>query len=413
MSPHIVHRRFEIHSDPAALASLRDSLRVLRASGDPRTEITEHQRTPMVSVRLTGSTSAVAKVRERFSSDGVTVLRDWLDVLPPSLAEEYPDLRALLRIDPEERSRSAHGHGEPVVVAIIDSGIDVTVTEFNGRLWTGGLAGQPPYGARFNDGRLQDYDVTDQDGHGTMLAGTILATANGARGIELMALKFFDVVTQPAAANAAAALRFAADRKPAVINLSFDLGIGSNELRDAFRGACRETDALIVIAAGNTGSDNYKYPLVPACYADECREKVIVVMATDWYDERPTFSNFGAENVDIAAPGVGIVSTRPRVSRAAMRYARYTGTSAAAAHVAGAAALLKAQNPKYTAADLKRLLMMSIDPLPRLKCASGGRLNLGRALQMKQPASPATLRASRVTRPAAGAGQGDRVDGGL
>src|SRR5262249_26022936 len=161
--------------------------------------------------------------------------------------------------------------GERVIVAIVDSGIAVDHPDLARHLWTD--TGDPTvHGARFIDGQ-QDSDLTDQDGHGTMLAGAILASANRVRGLELMAVKFFDVITQPSAANAAAAIRFAASRGAAVINLSFDLGIGSNELQSAIR-AAGASDALIVMAAGNTGSDNDQYPLVPACYADECREQV-------------------------------------------------------------------------------------------------------------------------------------------
>ncbi len=139
----------------------------------------------------------------------------------------------------------------------------------------------------------------------------------------------------------------------------------------------------MVFAAGNTGSDNDQYPLVPACYAKLCPAgNVIVVMASDEYDERPTFSNFGGVSVDLAAPGVKIETTRtfPFTTEPATQYGRYTGTSAAAAHVTGAAALLKSQNPSWVAKDLKQCLMESVDKSPWLKCWSGGRLNLGRAL---------------------------------
>jgi subtilisin family serine protease len=61
-------------------------------------------------------------------------------------------------------------------------------------------------------------------------------------------------------------------------------------------------------------------------------------------------------------------------------YGRYTGTSAAAAHVTGAAALLKSQHPERTAGELKHRLMTTVDKLPYLKCVSAGRLNLSRAI---------------------------------
>jgi subtilisin family serine protease len=300
----------------------------------------------------------------------------------------YPARRALLRIDPEERSRLETGRGFPVVVAIVDSGIMTDHPHLRRHLWTMKENGQPKTvqgqlvrGARCMGG-VQDYDITDQDGHGTMLAGSILATANAVNDVEIMAVKFFDVITQPIAANAAQAIRFAVQNGAHIINLSFDLGIGSDELQQAIQSATA-AGALVVIAAGNTGSDNDRYPLVPASYAKACPpDNVIVVMASDEYDERPTFSNFGSVTVDLAAPGVKIESTRTflRTLEPANLYGRYTGTSAAAAQVTGAAALLKSQNPSRLAKDLKQCLMDSVDKSPWLKCWSGGRLNLGRAL---------------------------------
>jgi serine protease len=110
-------------------------------------------------------------------------------------------------------------------------------------------------------------------------------------------------------------------------------------------------------------------------------------MATDQYDEKAWFSNYGVKSVDIAAPGIGIVSTRPYVSKAAetgerpaLRYCRYHGTSAATAHVVGAAALLKSLAPTLMAKDLKESLKKSVAKRPGLRCAFEGRLDLGKAL---------------------------------
>lgn len=392
MSPQVIVRRFEVH---AAEGDLDRIYRALSAAAKQfpheqlKADIARHRRSPMVTARLTGVAPAASKVRESIAADpGVRVLNDWLDVPAATRPDAaggsdfvYPDQRVLQRIDPLECARKEIGSGKQVIVAIVDSGLTIDHPDLADRLWTD--PGDPKvHGARCMDGQ-RDSDVTDQDGHGTMLAGTILATANHIEGIELMPVKFFDVTTQPAAANAAAAIRFAISQRPqpAIINLSFDLGIGSNELREAFRMVRDYSDALIVMAAGNTGSDNDQYPLVPACYADECRDKAIVVMATDWYDGRPIFSNFGKTSVDLGAPGVGIVSTRAPVSggKESQKYGRYTGTSAAAALVSGAAALLMSQNPALGARDIKKLLMRSVDQSPWLKCASGGRLNLSKA----------------------------------
>jgi subtilisin family serine protease len=408
MSQDFVVRRFEVYGGSfGALHEVELAMSDAQAKLPP----TEHvdvkieavERPPMRAVLLQGSAAAVAKVRDSVSGcQDVLVRRDWLDLLtaPPDPSQPptttppepvRPDRRALLRIDPEGRSRLETGSGFPVVVAVVDSGIMVDHPHLKDHLWTMKESGQPKtvqgkivHGARCMGG-VEDYDITDQDGHGTMLAGSILEIANFVSDVEIMAVKFFDVITQPIAANAAQAIRFAVQHGAHIINLSFDLGIGSDELQQAIQSATA-AGVLVVFAAGNTGSDNDQYPLVPACYAKLCPPgNVIVVMASDEYDERPTFSNFGGVSVDLAAPGVKIETTRTFLSTLKStlepaQYGRYTGTSAAAAHVTGAAALLKAQKPSRTAKDLKQCLRDSVDKSPWLKCWSGGRLNLGRAL---------------------------------
>src|SRR5262249_59270206 len=109
------------------------------------------------------------------------------------------------------------------------------------------------------------------------------------------------------------AIRLAVERGASIIDLTFDLGLGSLELEQAMQRAF-DAGVLLVMAAGNTGADNDCYPLVPARYAAINPDRAIVVMATDWYDERPTFSNFGDTTVDLAALGVSIVSTRAFLS---------------------------------------------------------------------------------------------------
>ena len=420
MSEDLVVRRFEVRTpSPGTLdeieLALHEAVGKLPAE-QVKAKIERIERPPTVCVRIQGTGSSIAMVRDSVSRvHGSRVLRDWIDVPAPALRRDpaaaltpgsrkdntlRPDLRALLRIDPEGRTRRETGKGHPVVVAIVDSGLMVDHPHLRDHLWTmKGKDGRPKevlghvvHGARCMGG-VEDYDITDQDGHGTMLAGSILATANAVSDIEIMAVKFFDVRTQPVAANAAQAIRFAVENGARIINLSFDLGIGSHELQEAIRSACT-AGALVVIAAGNTGSNNDRYPLVPALYARVCRDNVIVVMASGQYDEKPTFSNFGKETVDLAAPGVKIESTRtffsPALpSRAYWTYSRYTGTSPAAAQVTGAAALLRSQNPHWEAKDLKACLMGTVDILPWLKCVSRGRLNLGRALLHR----PSTLKA--------------------
>ena len=122
---------------------------------------------PMMSVRVTGPSSAVAKIRASVSPGrSVKVLRDWLEVLPGASRpdEDYPDRRTLLRIDPEGRSRDVVGNGERVVVAIVDSGLAVRHPALEAHVWTENVNGRKIHGARRMGKGAEDYDVTDQDG---------------------------------------------------------------------------------------------------------------------------------------------------------------------------------------------------------------------------------------------------------
>jgi len=250
MRTDLVVRRFEVHAGGAdALVDAQSALREAidkAPGGEVKARIEENPEALAITVRLQGAAATVATVRDSLLRvRGVTVYRDFLDVPPPAPPEVpvgqapaplrgdddyvYPDQRALLRIDPEERSRLEAGGGAPVIVAIVDSGVMVDHPDLREHLWNRKVLGRKVYGANCMGEAVED-DPTDQDGHGTMLAGSILGIANTFRGLELMAVKFFDVMTQPSAANAARAIRFAVDSGASIIDLSFDLGLGSLEL---------------------------------------------------------------------------------------------------------------------------------------------------------------------------------------
>src|SRR5215813_11981375 len=287
--------------------------------------------------------------------------------------------------------------GPDVIVAIVDSGL---------RLAGGGLhadlnplrvvpvaASQPP-------GFFADN--VDRDGHGTLLAGTIAAVPNNNAGvasavlpawnISLMAVKFFEPPPgRPTAFNAAVAIFHAATAffNPVnvtngvrVINASWHVAGGDPNLmalQIVTILACRAFGCLVVFSAGNDGTDNRIYPLLPANFRNNplLRNRVLTVLATDRYDAKAFFSNYGRNRVDMGAPGIHTLSTG-RYLAALPRYAEYSGTSAAAAYVSAGAALVFALNPGWQARDVVRHLRRSADRVPQLRgaCVGGRRLNL-------------------------------------
>jgi subtilisin family serine protease len=397
----VVSRRFDVQvEEPRVLDDVKNLLEE-RARELPTPSEIKQVGTSLLEVRLEGSVATVSQIVDGVAgTNGVRIHHDRVRLAQTGQDESLradsvdPDPRTLRSVGLKPGSPSTTPPGEPVVVtptvvAVVDSGMMVTHPDLEGHLWKGTIDGWPrEYGARCIGG-ARGPNVTDEDGHGTRLAGTILSVAGRAPDVKLMAVKFFDADALPGPANGAAAIEVAITAQPKahIINLSWDLGIGSLTLRDAIQKACNE-GALLVIAAGNSCSDNDRVSAIPAHYREICTNQIIVVMATDRYNEKASFSNYGAKTVDLAAPGVDIDTTRASVSRASQneltrypsyrKYRSYNGTSAAAALVTGAAALLKSRYPNLTAVELKDRLCASAREMPSLKskCVKGRFLDL-------------------------------------
>jgi subtilisin family serine protease len=271
---------------------------------------------------------------------------------------------------------------EPIVVAIVDWGIQRDHEAFNPELVM-------PSATVIGDA---NDNLRDDDGHGTMLAGTIAGIVRNVPGggatspVRLFAIKFIDVRNPPMSSNAAKAIRRAVDAGAKIINASWDVGLNSLEVRGAIKYA-EDHKVLVVVAAGNSGGNNGDYLCFPASLSFA---NVINVMASDVEDEKPGFSNYG-ENVHIAAPGVAIISSSPYAFRPGIvapftidAYRRYSGTSPAAAHVSGAAALLLSINPGWNPQQIRACLVDGADRVPALEpfCHAGRRLNLRRAVEI-------------------------------
>jgi subtilisin family serine protease len=300
-------------------------------------------------------------------------------LIPPPMSVNDPLYRyqwALFQIGAE--AAWAHPAATtPVIVAILDTGISTVHPDLVPHLWNDGFGNHG-----FNILTLTP-NVEDEDGHGTLLAGTIAAVSNDGVGIagtpwplQLMAVKFHDVRTRPNALNALYAMAFAIFHGANVITAAWHLGLGLGFLQIAIQVA-NQFGVVFVAGAGNDGLDNDVLPTYPASYNVA---NVISVMATNEHDSKPGFSNYGKTTVHLGAPGTRILSTDCYLT--APRWRNYSGTSAACAFVAGAAATLKAMNWGWMPADIRAQLIASVDTVPRwLPCIAEGRLSLARAVR--------------------------------
>lgn len=262
-------------------------------------------------------------------------------------------------------------------VGIIDEGVMTTHADLRANIWI-----NPGEGSRadrkdndrngfIDDIHGWDFSANDAsvydgpaDDHGTHVAGTVAAVANNGAGVfgvcpsaKLITAKFLGAnggTTAGAvkAVNYLTQLKLAKKINLVATNNSWGGGGYSQALYDAIR-AAGNANILFVAAAGNSGLDIDATPSYPASYQ---LPNVIAVAAIGQNGQRAGFSNYGAKSVHIAAPGVDIVSTVP-TAKGAAGYAYMSGTSMAAPHVTGAAALYASLNPCATAAQTREALL--------------------------------------------------------
>ncbi|MCL2717570.1 MAG: S8 family serine peptidase [Lachnospiraceae bacterium] len=258
-----------------------------------------------------------------------------------------------------------------VVVGVVDSGIDYTHLDIKDNLW---VSQNGFFGWNFAD---NNSDSIDRTGHGTHVAGTIGAVGNNAIGItgvcwniKVASLKIGNHAFSIAAGIAA--IDYANKNNISILNNSW----GGRDYSNSLKYAIGQYKGIFVASVGNNGLNNDYYPDYPASY--DC-ENIISVAASDQNNELTSFSNFGAVSVDIAAPGTNILSL---TLNNGYDYSR--GTSMAAPHVAGAAALLKSYLPDLTIANIKNIILSSVDRNTNLsgKILTGGVLNVNRMISM-------------------------------
>ncbi|MBT2638036.1 MULTISPECIES: S8 family peptidase [unclassified Bacillus (in: firmicutes)] len=228
---------------------------------------------------------------------------------------------------------------EDIEIAIVDTGVDLDHPDLRNRL-------------------VKGYNVIDEksepdddNGHGTHVAGIIASETDNNEGVagmtwfsKIMPIKAMGAKGYGTTFDIAKGIVWAVDHGADVINLSLGNYQPSRVLEESVRYAYKK-NVVMVSAAGNDGSDQ---PTYPSAYPE-----VLSVSAVDYNGNRASFSNFG-DYIDIAAPGVYIPSTYFN-----QQYAALSGTSMAAPHVAGLAALIKSANPDLSSSQVIRIIKNS------------------------------------------------------
>ncbi|MFU8780956.1 MAG: S8 family serine peptidase, partial [Kiritimatiellia bacterium] len=295
------------------------------------------------------------------------------------------------------RAREAWAHtigSRDVVVGVADTGILTSHQDITANLWenpspgtTEGITGDI-HGWNFYD---WDNNVEDDDiftsGHGTHVSGTIGAVGNNGEGVvgvnwdvQLMALRLtgpFSTFTS--SARIAKAIEYAAENGAQVSNHSWGGPETAGVMRDAILYAATQNH-LVVAAAGNSALDLEHKRAYPAGYGGVL-DNVITVAASDHHGELATFSNFGKNRVQLAAPGVDILSTWS--SGGFPEYLSISGTSMAAPHVTGVAALLWSLDPDAPYTVIRDAILRGVRKDSRLEgwVSTSGHLDAWGAMQ--------------------------------
>jgi subtilisin family serine protease len=317
---------------------------------------------------------------------------------PPALAAADPllsDQWALSEpqaIGAQEAWKQSHGDG--VVVAILDSGVQLNHPDLAANLWKN--PAEVPGNGKDDDGNgyvddvnganmfTDNGNVNDDEGHGTHVAGIVAARAgNGIGGsglapaAHIMAVKVLDSNRSGNSSLLASGIRYAVDEGARILNVSINGDGTSSDLTAALHYAT-EKGATIVASAGNNSRN---LDLTPSYPASSTEPSVLSVTATDERGGIVGFANRGLRSVDLAAPGDTILSTARGSG-----YETRSGTSMAAPYVTGALALLSAARPDLSEAALRDALMSTAPKRSILSgLLGGGGLDVGAAMHALLP----------------------------
>lgn len=306
-----------------------------------------------------------------------------------------------------------------IVVAVLDTGIDYLHPDLVQNIWVNqpeknGVPGVDDDGNGYVDdihgwnavsdfrtaphfGQVGSPNPMDDQSHGTHVAGTIGAVGGNGIGVvginwkvSLMPVKFLDANGSGSTIDEYRAIKYILSNNVDIVNGSYGGGASSKLIRSLIDEAGKKNGTLFVFAAGNDSNNNDFTDSFPSNYD---LPNIISVAATDIRDQMAGFSNFGPTKVHIAAPGLNILSTIPTATaKEGEPYAVFSGTSMAAPHVAGAAALLLAAEPtlKKQPALIKERLLRTAEFKPNLASAvsSAGRLSISRAIKNDSSGNP-------------------------
>ncbi|MBC7361174.1 MAG: peptidase S8 [Candidatus Aminicenantes bacterium] len=278
-----------------------------------------------------------------------------------------------------------YGKGDPnVLIAVLDTGVDYTHPDLANKVISTG-----------RDFVNNDYDAFDDHWHGTHVAGIIAAETNNSEGIAGVAWNCRILPGKVISADGEGdyswlidALIWAADytsgqAKVQVINMSLGGTEPSQALEEALKYAYNKGIVLVAAAGNHSAPEDPTFVLYPAAYDQYC----LAVGASDYNDQIADFSNYGTQ-LDVAAPGVWVLSTYPvsQTEPGYLPYAFASGTSMAAPHVAGFAALIKSAKPWLTPADIVKIIKYTPDDVNSTEYpgkddyAGYGRINTERAV---------------------------------
>lgn len=335
------------------------------------------------------------------------------------------DVYALFTDDPLEQTKQTYlekinvynawelsSGSENVVVAVIDSGVDINHIDLKDNIWTNphpGLNSEYPddiHGWNFVDnnnnvipnidtGCLSEKKCTMEGiNHGTVVAGIIAATANNGEGIagiansvKIMPLKVLNSNGGGNVNDVIRAINYAVDNGASVINMSF-VGITNNTALEATIKNAVASGVVFVVASGNNAKDGGinldENPLYPICFDNDEDNFIIGVSALNNDNSRAFFANYGDSCIDVSAPGIDIFSTtvyKPQHSSFTSYYNGYwTGTSVAAPMVSATAAIIKSINKNFTPKQVRNIIVNSGDEVNAV--GVGKKLNVYNAVKM-------------------------------